>query len=74
MHADTWLVPADCILPCLACAQIRQVSAQVHDIRGRVKHLVKLMEGKGYTVEVHQEPRFAACNLHMVYACRQSQR
>lgn len=52
--------------------QIRQVSAQVHDIRSRVKHLVQLLQGKGFDIEVYQEPRFAACNLHMVYAVRPS--
>lgn len=63
-------------MPNLACtvlwcpAQIRQVSAQVHDIRGRVKHLVQLLQDKGFNVEVYQEPRFADCNLHMMYASR----
>lgn len=56
--------------PTPVCMQVRQVSAQVHDIRGRVKHLVHLLLGKGFDVEVYQEPRFAACNLHMLYATR----
>lgn len=50
--------------------QIRQVSAQVHDIRGRVKKLAQLLQAKGFEVQVYQEPRFAACNLHMLYASR----
>lgn len=54
----------------LFAPQIRQVSAQVHDIRGRVKRLCQLLEAKGFTVEVDQEPRFQACNLHMIYAYR----
>lgn len=55
----------------LSCTQIRQVSAQVHDIRSRVKQLVRLLRDKGFDVEVYQEPRFADCNLHMIYAYRQ---
>lgn len=55
---------------CACLLQIRQVSAQVHDIRGRVGHLVKLLQSKGFEVQVYQEPRFADCNLHMVYAAR----
>lgn len=50
--------------------KVRQVSAQVHDIRGRVKQLVHLLQDKGFNVEVYQEPRFADCNLHMLYASR----
>lgn len=50
--------------------KVRQVSAQVHDIRGRVKHLAELLRSKGFKVSVYQEPRFRACNLHMVYATR----
>lgn len=52
--------------------QVRQISAQVHDMGGRVKQLVRLLQGKGYQVEVYQEPRFAACNLHMLYASRKT--
>jgi hypothetical protein len=56
--------------PAVLLLQIRQVSVQVHDIRGRVKRLVKLLQDQGFSVEVYQEPRFAACNLHMLYASR----
>lgn len=50
--------------------QIRQVSAQVHDIRGRVQHLKQLLESKGFSVDIYQEPRFKECNLHMLYGWR----
>lgn len=50
--------------------KVRQVSAQVHDIRGRVGHLAALLRRRGFQVTVCQEPRFASCNLHMVYGCR----
>lgn len=66
MHGDSTQTPR----PCCVLLQIRQVSAQVHDMRGRVKRLVKLLQDQGYNVEVYQEPRFAACNLHMLYASR----
>jgi hypothetical protein len=46
----------------------------VHGIRGRVKNLVQLLHSKGYEVQVYQEPRFAACNLHMVYASKKQPR
>lgn len=67
IKAPTHSCTAICAFVCL---QIRQVSAQVHDIRNRVKHLVKLLQAKGFDVEVYQEPRFADCNLHMLYASR----
>jgi hypothetical protein len=35
-----------------------------------VKKLAQLLQAKGFEVEVYQEPRFAACNLHMLYASR----
>ncbi|KAF8062749.1 fkbM [Scenedesmus sp. PABB004] len=50
--------------------KIRQVSAQVHDIDGRVGRTCALLRGKGFAVDVTQEPRFRACNLHMIYAYR----
>jgi hypothetical protein len=53
--------------------QVRQVSAQVHDIRGRVGQVAALLRGRGFHVTVHQEPRFADCNLHMVYGCQRTQ-
>lgn len=59
------------MLPCCVCAsQIRQVSVQVHDIENRVKKLLQLLQDQGFETEVYQEPRFADCNLHMVYASR----
>jgi hypothetical protein len=42
----------------------------VHDIDGRVQRVAQLLAGRGYVVEVAQEQRFQACNLHMVYARR----
>jgi len=54
----------------LLLMQIRQVSAQVHDIEGRVKQLCKMLEQKGFQIEIYQEPRFVECNLHMVYGFR----
>jgi hypothetical protein len=53
--------------------QVRQVSAQVHNIRGRVGQMAELLSSRGFDVTVHQEPRFADCNLHMVYGCRRKQ-
>eukprot|EP00775_Hariotina_reticulata_P009242 gene9243-9407_t len=52
--------------------KIRQVSAQVHDIDGRVKQLSQVLQQKGFQIEVYQEPRFVDCNLHMVYGFRPS--
>jgi hypothetical protein len=52
---------------------VRQVSAQVHDIRGRVGQLAALLRSRGFDVTVHQEPRFTDCNLQMVYGCRRKQ-
>eukprot|EP00878_Enallax_costatus_P029668 GHUV01032209.1.p1 GENE.GHUV01032209.1~~GHUV01032209.1.p1 ORF type:complete len:169 (+),score=35.70 GHUV01032209.1:303-809(+) len=50
--------------------KIRQVSVQVHNIRGRVQHLKQLLQSRGFEVDVYQEPRFRECNLHMVYGWR----
>lgn len=48
-----------------------QTSKQVHDIKGRVAATEALLQAKGFTrVTVYKEPRFADCNLFMVYGAR----
>jgi hypothetical protein len=48
-----------------------KTNTKVHDIGGRVGKVVALLKSKGFArAAAWQEPRFAACNLHMVYAVR----
>jgi FkbM family methyltransferase len=50
--------------------RIRQVSLQVHDVRGRVGRMRKFLSARGFEVSVYKEPRFAECCLHMVYGTK----
>jgi len=50
--------------------RVRQVSLQVHDVRGRVQRARRFLAARGYLVSVYKEPRFAECCLHMVYGVR----
>ncbi|GBF94760.1 hypothetical protein Rsub_07643 [Raphidocelis subcapitata] len=53
--------------------RIRQVALQVHDIAGRVAATERLLRSKGFRATVWKEPRFADCNLFMVYGVRPAQ-
>jgi hypothetical protein len=50
--------------------RVRQVSLQVHDVRGRVGRTRSFLAARGFEVSVYKEPRFAECCLHMVYGAR----
>jgi hypothetical protein len=49
---------------------IRQLVIDVHDIAGSLGHVVNLLRGKDYSVDVHQPDRFAGSSIHNVYARR----
>jgi hypothetical protein len=44
----------------MLCVQVRQVSAQVHDIRGKMGQLAALLRSRSFDVTVHQAGRAAA--------------
>lgn len=50
--------------------RVRQVSLQVHDLKGRVARTRDFLRARGFEVSVYKEPRFAECCLHMVYGAR----
>jgi hypothetical protein len=57
-----------------SCAIHPPSNPQVHDIDGRVKATEALLRAKGYPqVVVYKEPRFADCNLFMIYGSRGKQ-
>jgi amino acid adenylation domain-containing protein/non-ribosomal peptide synthase protein (TIGR01720 family)/FkbM family methyltransferase len=50
--------------------KILQVTAEVHDIDGRLARIVALLEGNGFTVVVEQDPSLRDTGIHHVYARR----
>jgi 31-O-methyltransferase len=50
--------------------RIRQLLVDVHDVDGRLDHVLKLLRDKGYAVSEHQEHSFAGSSIHTVLARR----
>ena len=50
--------------------KIKQLAMEVHDIEGRLKQVVELLEGLGFTVLVRQEPMLEGTDLFSVQARR----
>lgn len=48
--------------------KIAQIALEVHDIEGRLGHLVALLEGRGFTVASEQDTLYVGTNIHNVYA------
>jgi FkbM family methyltransferase len=49
---------------------IGRIVLEAHDIDGRLDAIVDLLRGRGYTVEVEQDPRLVMTPCHTVYARR----
>jgi hypothetical protein len=50
--------------------KIAQVAAEVHDIDGRVRAFVGLLESRGFQTTVHQDELYRGSNTFNVYATR----
>lgn len=51
--------------------KIAQVVLEVHDIDGRLGHLVALLERRGFSVLAEQDTLYVGTNIHNVYAVRE---
>ena len=51
-------------------SRIRQLVVEVHDLGGRLRAVLELVRGLGYSVEVDQDPDWAGTEVHMLYARR----
>ena len=49
---------------------IMQVIIEVHDINGRLNHIVEMLKSKNYSVDVIKEPSLENTSLYNVYARR----
>jgi 31-O-methyltransferase len=49
---------------------IAQVAAEVHDINGQLAEFTRLVEERGFTVAIDQDPIMRGTPVHMVYARR----
>ena len=47
---------------------IMQLIIEVHDINGRLEHIVKILKDKNYTVDIVKEPSLKNTSLYNVYA------
>jgi hypothetical protein len=52
--------------------KIRQIVVEVHDIDGRLRQMMELLERHGYQLTVEQEAMFKDTSLHGIYAVRPS--
>ena len=50
--------------------KIRQIALEVHDLEGRVRQVMELLDARGFEVEVEQESALAGTPLFDVYARR----
>ena len=50
--------------------KIAQIVLEVHDIEGRLSHIVALLEGRGFTVTSEQDALYVGTNICNVYAVR----
>ncbi|MEV7770829.1 FkbM family methyltransferase [Kitasatospora sp. NPDC086791] len=51
-------------------SRIRRIVAEIHDTDGRLRSITGQLSGRGFTVEVGQEPLLAGTNVHMLLATR----
>lgn len=51
--------------------RLRQLVLEVHDVGGRVRHVVERLASHGFTVVADQLPGLVGGSLHMVYARRE---
>ena len=49
---------------------IMQIIVEVHDINGRLDHIVEILKDRGYRVDVVKEPSLKETSLYNVYAYR----
>jgi 31-O-methyltransferase len=51
--------------------RIRQVVAEVHDLRGRAAEMARMLATRGFSARVEQDPEWAGTPIRMLYATRE---